>query len=321
MSWWRKLIGLNSRSGDANTRGAPEDKATSGKPPLVLLASDSGGLTALRIHRFEDAKAACEYVEFRNHRLIGGTVYPFWALPAEPSGTWRAGRDEPGEPVVLIRDDRREDIVYPFSFADLPTAWTFARQEIGRGLEFDKISIYWAVPVEIVLDDRGRARIRPDAPPPVSSTSIIPSAPDLVIESKTTIVRKKRSEESTARTNGHNGDDASPPPFPVVQHRVEAVDLNGAMPAPEMRANGEDAHDVPPPIAKANGGISQVAPHDAGETSANDERVDEKGGERDVQPPSDKTETPDDPTKILRWRRLDRHDGPFKGFGSPHGRF
>ena len=316
MSWLRKLLGLNSKPGDL--RETAQNRALSKKPPLILLTSDFGGLTALRIHRFEDAEAACEYIDLWHPQRAGSAVFPFWALPAEPSEEWRADRDEYGESVVLIRDDEREGVVYPFSFADLPTAWMFVRQEITSGLEFDKISIYWAVPVEIVLDDEDRARIRPDTPPPISSTITIPDMPDLVIETKTTIVRRERSEEPATRPNGHNGDDDGRPPFPVVQYSVE----RGSKSAAELRTNGESTADVARRVAEdTNGGISHGEPRKSGETSTNGERADEKSGEGDVQPPKGENETPHDPTKIQRWRRLDRRDGPFKGFGSPRGRF
>jgi hypothetical protein len=95
-----------------------------------------------------------------------------------------------------------------------------------------------------------------------------------------------------------------------------------------MSTNGKQANrkggerDVQPRGARdTNGGILHNEPHTPSETSSNGDRTDEKGGERDAQPPNDKNGTAYDPMKILRWRRLDRHDGPFTGFGSPPGRF
>jgi len=361
MSWFRKLFGLDSQPGDEERRQTPQEMALSTKPPLVFLASDSGGLTALRLHRFQDAEAASEYIEFWHPERAGNTVYPFWALPTEPSEAWLAEGENRGESVVLIRDEAREGVVYPFSFSDLPTAWMFVREEITRGLEYDKISIYWAVPVEIVLDDEGSATVRPDAPPPISSRVIVADAADLVIETKTTFVPKEPVEEAGPLPTADNGEPTGPLPYPAARNGIEVHELKELTTPAEMPMNGTKADDGPPEVARntnggishnepptpsetstngdranakgderdvqprgarnTNGGISHDKPPAPSETSTNGDRADEKGGERDVQPPSDKNETAYDPRKILRWRRLDRHDGPFKGFGSPPGRF
>jgi len=361
MSWFRKLFGLDSQPGDEERRQTPQEMALSTKPPLVFLASDSGGLTALRLHRFQDAEAASEYIEFWHPERAGNTVYPFWALPTEPSEAWLAEGDNGGESVVLIRDEAREGVVYPFSFSDLPTAWMFVREEITRGLEYDRISIYWAVPVEIVLDDEGSATVRPDAPPPISSRVIVADAADLVIETKTTFVPKEPVEEAGPLPTADNGEPTGPLPYPAARNGIEVHELKELTTPAEMPMNGTKADDGPPEVARntnggishnepptpsetstngdranakgderdvqprgarnTNGGISHDKPPAPSETSTNGDRADEKGGERDVQPPSDKNETAYDPRKILRWRRLDRHDGPFKGFGSPPGRF
>src|SRR5687767_9105915 len=99
--------------------------------PLMLLLPDAGGVATYTLNSFPHARAAEYYLDLTlRGRLPEGAVL-FWALTWEP-------RVDPGyshaEPLVVIRDVRQE-VVYPFSFADIHGAFEFLRHEMKRGLD------------------------------------------------------------------------------------------------------------------------------------------------------------------------------------------
>lgn len=164
MGWLSNLLGRGeSHRVEEVAEAAP---AKPKRPPLMLLLSDASGMAALRMLTFDGVDEACDYIEFWYPKQHTGTLFAVWALPAEPDERWMAAPEHRGEAVILVRDELREDIVYPFSFVDLATAWAFLRQEMEKDLDIDRVMIYWAVPIEIEMDGLGKVHMSPDAPPP-----------------------------------------------------------------------------------------------------------------------------------------------------------
>ena len=320
MSWWRTLLGLESRP-DETERSGPAQRAST-KPPLVLLMSDAAGLAALRTLSFEDAKSAEDYIEFWYPQRSGGTLYPFWALASEPSEGWRSESGGRGESVVLIRDEVREGVVYPFSYTDMATALMFVRQEISSGVAFDCISVYWAIPVDVSMSKSGRATLSPNAPPLLAKETAVPDRQEIFIDTKTRFVRKDDAKTAEPASNGHAAEfERWVPRFPVRSHRMEALELS------EMSVGEvDDQPDVAPvtpekangaPIAMEENGTSNG--FSAGDTT--DDHTDSEDDHEEQTPDIDSDDVLGNMGKILRWRRLERHDGPFKGFDSPRDRF
>lgn len=141
-------------------------------PQLMLLLPDAAGIAAYQLNQFPSAKAAEFFLDssLRGRAPEGSVV--FWAL------TWRPATDAATEPLVLIRDTSKP-IIYPFSFADIDSAFEFVRHEMHRGLHLSQVLIYWAVPAHIEADFWGRSTIQP-AEAPVSSTVISTSITESV---------------------------------------------------------------------------------------------------------------------------------------------
>jgi hypothetical protein len=175
MAWLDKLLGRGTSREIEETVEAPVPPRPS-NPPLLLLVSDASGMAAFRLMRFDDAAAACEYVEFWRPSSNAGTVYAIWGLPGEPDASWADSPEQRGEAVVLVRDDRQLDVVYPFSFLGFESAWAFIRDEIEKELDPNRMMVYWAVPVSIEVDHQGKTHMSPDAPPPCVPGSALAQA-------------------------------------------------------------------------------------------------------------------------------------------------
>jgi hypothetical protein len=175
MAWLDKLLGRGTSREIEEAVEAPAPPKPS-NPPLLLLVSDASGMAAFRLIRFGDAAAACEYVEFWRPSSSAGTVYAVWGLPGEPDARWTHSPEQRGEAVVLVRDDRQLDVVYPFSFIGFDSAWAFVRHEIEKELDPNRMMIYWAVPVEITADAAGKTHMSPETPPEwVPATAAAPA--------------------------------------------------------------------------------------------------------------------------------------------------
>jgi hypothetical protein len=72
------------------------------------------------------------------------------------------------EPLVIIKDAQRVDVVYSFSFVDIESAQEFVRDEVESGTDAEQITLYWAVPVRLLTDARGTSMLRPSVPPGVA---------------------------------------------------------------------------------------------------------------------------------------------------------
>ena len=318
MTWWKRLLGLSYRPEETEIKGSGESAPRG--PALILLMSDAASLAALRTVSFEDAKEAAEYIEFWNPKRNSGALHPFWALAGEPIEGWTSEMGERGEALVLIRDEMRGDVVYPFSFTDMATALMFLRQEISSGIAFERICVYWAITVDVSYSDSGRVTLSPSAPPSLAEHNEVPETNEFVFDTKTTFARKDDSETAEPVSNEHtSGVGQWVPRFPVLSQRMEGL---------ELRENSveefEEHLNVAPMVpVKTNG--TPVAQNGAANGFSNGQSLDEptraEGDHEEKTPDIDNDGVQGDIGKIQRWRRLERHDGPFEGFDSPHDRF
>lgn len=153
---------LFRRGGHANTHMGNGPKAAHNTPHLFMLTPDAAGIAAYQISQYATAQEAEAYLdEHLRGEIREGTIV-FWGL------TWLPAPSDDGdmvEPVVLIRDIRRQGQVYTFSFADVGSAYDFIRHEMKAGLDLGQVSIYWALQARIMVDFWGRATIVPPNPP------------------------------------------------------------------------------------------------------------------------------------------------------------
>jgi hypothetical protein len=186
MKWLRARA---DRSARGTINGSPDssqqpDPLARPAPRLFLLVHDAAGPGAYQLHSFPDAKAAEEFVTFwfppsQAHGLIA-----FWATH------WRPQNAAPGQPrdteaVVLVRDEDRRGIVYPFSLPEMALAQSWIAREAAMDLNLASVLVYWASPVAIARDRWDRVRLTPreaperpkaDAPPAeVASTPAQPA--------------------------------------------------------------------------------------------------------------------------------------------------
>jgi hypothetical protein len=272
MAWLANLLGRGvSREVEEEIVQAPPKIE---RPPLMLLLSDASGMAALRMMTFENAEEAAGYIEFWYPKRSTGTVFAVWALPGEPDPRWMAAPEHRGEAVILVRDERRNDVVYPFSFVDLDKAWTFLRQEMQKDLDLGRVSIYWAVPIDIEVDALGKVHMSPDAPPPASRPDFALAAatidPPVVAEaaavaeradsdefgeipvSRTTIVYHDEpvaQEDAVATAEAlfeDDGDDFPEPPHEELEPVVASLEPEPVEALPELIAEkfGTPFHEV-----------------------------------------------------------------------------
>ena len=136
---------------------------------LLLLIPE--GAYTYRLVAFPDVKSAAEYVD--RHLLAGQSFLSFWALDA-PDGT---APSQPGEALILVRDEMRPEIVRPYSFTDMSAARSFLQSETGAGLEAEGVLFFWAEPVSVprglTISPAGApaavGRQEPAAPQPVGA--------------------------------------------------------------------------------------------------------------------------------------------------------
>ena len=267
MRWLRTRIqGRKLRHED--TADEPAERQHQASEPLqllILLVQDAARPGSYRLHTFEDAASAEAFVQFWFSKRFDHGIIAFWATHEEP--VWRADGDEGprAEVAILIRDEVRQGIVYPFSLSNMAMAHSWMAKEAAQGLKLRQVLLYWGTPVRIATDHWGRVRVTPREPPTLRRP--------LLLRSSTVVVRENEtpSRESDVR------------PERAGQPR-------------EAPAEPDDVADAAPT------GEAADAPDGArtGEVSDILEEV-----ERLVQ---------------RRQRRLKR-DEPFRGFGSPPGKF
>src|SRR5438034_7323713 len=142
----------------------PEIAPDNDSPQLMVLVNDASGFACFKTHTFPNAQAATEFILFWFRNDTDG-FSAFWAMTREPQSHTPSGTI--AEPLVMIKDAQRVDVVYSFSFVDRESAEAFVHDEVENGTDFGQITVYWAVPVRLVTDALGRSMLTPSVPPGV----------------------------------------------------------------------------------------------------------------------------------------------------------
>jgi hypothetical protein len=164
MSWIDRLAPFR-KGGSAVAEAIREDPvngAAKDTPPLICLVNDASGRASFKTHFFADAESATDFVQYWFPNQSEGGMIAFWAMTYEPLDP---SLDTPAEPLVMIRDLRRDGVVYLFSFSDADSAQAFLRDEVQHGTDLGSMMLYWAVPVRMAADPWGKMTLTPALPP------------------------------------------------------------------------------------------------------------------------------------------------------------
>ncbi|MEE8386263.1 MAG: hypothetical protein V3S01_10120, partial [Dehalococcoidia bacterium] len=149
MKWlWDRLFGRRSAGEEAadDQVDANSLKDEAHRPRLVFLVHDAAGPAAYKLHTFEDAETGAAFIQYWFPTTLKHGTLSFWAEHRQPVGEADSNGGQPAEVVVLIRDEDRPDIVYPFSFPDMGLAHSWIANEAARGLRLGLVLAYWATP-------------------------------------------------------------------------------------------------------------------------------------------------------------------------------
>jgi hypothetical protein len=171
--------------------------------------------------------------------------------------------------VILIRDEARREIVYPYSLPNMEAARSWVMKEAATGLDLRLVLMYWAVQAKIGRNRWGHVRITPAEPPSTRRPALL--------RSSTVIVSKDESPRGEA--------DSAPEPGHEPRHSPKGAD---------DAADGDPTER--PAEAKERPTSAEIAEKMISEVLGKGSR----------------------PARRGRW---EQHDGPFRGFGSPRGRF
>jgi len=170
MSWLAK-IGPFRKGGTAVAEAFPEggiggvSSGEAGGPPLICLVTDASGTASYKRHVFSDIESATDFVLYWFPNQNEGGIISFWAMTYQPSWGFDSAVETVAEPLVMIRDHVREEIVYLFSFTDIESAQAFLREEVRRGIDLGAMMLYWAVPVRMAADPWGKMTLTPSVAP------------------------------------------------------------------------------------------------------------------------------------------------------------
>ena len=139
MAWLTSLFKKPQAIDDSTLSADDVAKKPVVGPPLAVLSPDIGGANSFRVSFFADTTTAAAEIENLTPEIRCST-HAFWALHDEPVASPK-GRSEA---LVLIRANQTSGVVYAVSFADMESAWSFARLEAKRGLDISKVLILWA---------------------------------------------------------------------------------------------------------------------------------------------------------------------------------
>jgi len=318
-----------------------------GRPRLVLLVRDAAGPASYQLHSFEDEQEAASFVQFWFPGDFDHGVIAFWASHKEPE--IRAG-ERPAEVVVLVRDETRSKTVCPFSFAGMDLAQSWVARESDRGLDLhpDHVLIFWAVPARISRDHWGRVHLWPSEPPVPRPNGRLATLTQATFLRKPASAPPAPAPPTETRTPTHKQ-----APFeqrlelpaellaaPEIEEAEEAVDLPAPaasteepMPARE-EAVFEQRLELPaellaPLEVEEAVQVVDTPAEQAAEVEAPTvdvtPRVDEK---KPAAPKKTKHRKGNEPLRseeeieeLLHRSGWEKHEGPFRGFGSPPGKF
>jgi len=189
----------------AATEAAPPD---SRQPRLILLVHDASAPASYQLQTFEDASSAQEFVQFWYPPTTERGVLAFWALHRKPVRWPGSSEDRPAEVVILIRDEARREIVYPYSLPNMEAACSWVMNEAATGLDLRLVLMYWAVPAKISRNRWNHVRITPAEPPSAHRP--------VLLRSSTVIVSKDESPRGEA--------DSTPEPGHEPRHSLKGAD-------------------------------------------------------------------------------------------------
>lgn len=192
MKWLRdRIFGgrpISEKTVEEQADTGPRTSETS-RPRLVFLVHDAAGPAAYQLHTFEDATSGAAFIQFWFPPNLDHGALAFWAAHEEPLAQANSNEERSTEVVVLIRDEDRSDIVYPFSFPDMGLAHSWVAREAAEGLNLRSVLLYWATPAQIGTDHWGRVRITPTDPPAPRQPER--PAPSVLLEALRSEVREK----------------------------------------------------------------------------------------------------------------------------------
>ena len=211
MKWLLDLIRRQRRPDrEADEEQAATEAASpdSTQPRLMLLVHDASAPASYQLQTFEDASSAAEFVQFWYPSTTEHGILAFWAMHRKPVQWPGSSEERPAEVVILVRDEARREIVYPYSLPDMELARSWVMKEAATGLDLRLVLMYWAVPAKISRNRWGHVRITPAEPP-----SARRPAP---LRSSTVIVSKDESPRGEA--------DSAPKPGPERRHSPKGAD-------------------------------------------------------------------------------------------------
>ena len=189
----------------AAREAAPPDST---QPRFMLLVHDASAPASYQLQTFEDASSAEEFIQFWYPPRTEHGVLAFWAMHRKPVRWPGSSEERPAEVVILIRDEERRDIVYPYSLPDMELARSWVMNEAARGLDLRLVLMYWAVPAKIGRNRWGHVRITPAEPPSARRPALL--------RSSTVIVSKDESPRGEA--------DSAPKPGREPRYSLKGAD-------------------------------------------------------------------------------------------------
>ena len=193
MAWYNSLLKKPEAIDESTPSAEDLTKKRVGGPPLLTLAPDSGVVSSFRLRFFADATTAAADLEQLTPEMRRGT-HAFWALHEEPV----LPPEGHSEAFVLIRanPDYSSEIVYAVSFADMESAWSFARFEAKRGLDISQVLILWAA-FATVHEGLDGISVLPAAAPTTRAQPVVTLTSRSVVELETaeTVREYERPEE------------------------------------------------------------------------------------------------------------------------------
>ena len=303
----------------------PPDQKPAGlgfeRPRLVLLVRDAAGPASYQLHSFEDEAEAAAFVQLWFPSDSDHGVIAFWASHKEPEV---GAGERAAEVVVLVRDETRPKTVCPFSFAGMDLAQSWVARESDRELNTDQLLMYWAVPARISHDQWGRVHLWPSEPPALRPQGRLATPTKPVFEPNP---RSRRGEARAPENEEAPFEERLALPDELLAS-IEAEETAQAMDTPtEAVAAAEEAQEPPTEETAEMETAVELLPEMPAEASAATDEASPAGDEpvafEKAEPESDDEafEPCDETDELLLRKRWEQRAGPFRGFGSPPGKF
>ncbi len=353
ISGWRRNQRPEEPAAEQPVPEPPVQKAAAPgfeRPRLVLLVHDAAGPASYQLHSFEDEAEAAAFVQFWFPSDSDHGVIAFWASHKEPEV---GAGERAAEVVVLVRDETMPKTVCPFSFAGMDLAQSWVARESDRGLNTDQLLMYWAVAARISHDHWGRVHLWPSEPPALRPQGRLATPTKPVFKpnprSRRGRARAPENEEAPseerlalpdellASIEAEETAQAMDTPAEAVAAAEETQEPPAEEPAevetvaellPETAAEAAEEAQEPPAEEPAEvDAVVELLPEMPAEASAATDEAPPAGDEpvtfEEAEPESDDEafEPCEEIDGLLRRRRWEQREGPFRGFGSPPGKF